>query len=327
MMMQKRYASTNIFLRLSLLLLLLLLALVACGGSDEAIEESGEADTSELDETSDSEAIADGDIGATGSEEDSGEIPPTPEPGSKVASSRATPNPASADLLTDNPSSSIARIESGETAVALSLDLLLLIDTTGSMADELSHLQASLPDFLTRLTEIPNVASLRLGMVTYGDQGKQESVQAYDFSENSTLFAENVASLTAVGGGDYPEAMNLGFYQAVNGMDWQTDATKILILLGDAPPQANNPDESTYEETGRLASAQNIIIFTIGSDGLDAASSAIYEQVAQNGNGRFYFISDMPDTDFGRTTAVYPMDQLTIILTEIVQEVLDTQVP
>lgn len=115
-MMRKKYSSTYKPLRLILFLSLFLLLLAACGGADvdEAVENIGESDASDVDNTTDSETIEDENIDATGSEEDSGEIPPTPEPGSKVESPR-TPSdePISANLTT-----LANRIESGETAVS-----------------------------------------------------------------------------------------------------------------------------------------------------------------------------------------------------------------
>ncbi|MBK7894466.1 MAG: VWA domain-containing protein [Anaerolineaceae bacterium] len=312
----------------NLFLLLLLLLLAACGGGavDEAVEEVTDTGASEVTDTSDSEAIEDGNIGATGSEEDSGELPPTPIPGSKVETSRATAVPPDSALITANPTPA-NRGESEGTAVSPPLDLVLLIDTTGSMANELSSLQADLPDWITNLTALSAEGTMRLGLVAYGDAGKQDPVQLFALTENRALFAENLATLTAVGGGDYPEDLNAGFYQAVTSLDWRPNALKLLILLGDAPPQSAAASTASFEQTSALAAGQNITLVTIGSDGLDAVGAAIYEQIAQTGNGRFYFISDDPLNRVAGATAVYPTAQLPTALAEIVQEVLNAQLP
>ncbi|WP_420641703.1 vWA domain-containing protein [Candidatus Leptofilum sp.] len=327
MMIRENKFFSHKILRLNLLLLFFLLLLAACGGADESVEDSGEADTSTTDDSSDSEAIGDSDIGATGSEEDSGEIPPTPEPGSKVETARSTPDPASSGLIAANPNSPADRIESVETAVTTPLDLVLLVDVTGSMASEIIHLQASLPELTTDLSALSELATLRLGLVTYRDQGKTDTTQLFDFTEDASLFANQIASLTAVGGGDYPEAVASGLDQAVFNLDWRTDSTKLLIIIGDAPPHTQNANALTYEETSQLAAEQNIFIYTIGSDGLDDAGAAIYQQIAQNGNGRFLFVTDNPENTVGEATAVYPTSQLYAVIIEIVQEVLNAQVP
>ncbi|WP_420628400.1 vWA domain-containing protein [Candidatus Leptofilum sp.] len=327
MMIREQHSATTTFFRLSLLLLLFLLLLAACGGADEAVEEAGDADTSEIDDTSDSETIEDGDIGATGSEEDSGEIPPTPEPGSKVEEARSTPIPASADAIAANPAPPADRVEAENTAVLPNLDLVFLIDVTGSMSNELSQLQANLPDFVNHLATLSATVNLRLGLVMYRDQGKLDASQLFDFTEDTALFADQLATLTAVGGGDYAEAMNDGLYQAVTRLSWRTESAKLLIIVGDAPPRATDANAPTFEETSTIAAEQDIIIYTVGSDGLDAEGVATYQQIAQIGNGRFYFVSDNPEVNVNGATAVYPTSQLTTIVVEIVQEVLDAQIP
>lgn len=319
--MQKQPIVTKKNLHLSLLFVLFLLLLAACGGADEAIEEAGEADTTETDTATDAETIDDGDVSATGSEEDSGELPPTPQPVGKVETVRATPNPAGSELIAANPTAPANRIETESTAVPL--DVALLIDGTGSMANELANLQASLPSLAADLATLSESTDLRLGLVAYRDQEKLAAVQIFDFTEDTAAFVETVGNLTAAGGGDYPEAVADGFNQAVSGLNWQAEANKLLIILGDAPPQPN----SNFVNSSQQAATQNITIFTIGSDGLDATGAAVFAQVAQNGNGRFLFITDNPETSPGETTAVYPTSQLGSALIEIIREVLDAQAP
>ncbi|MCA9917405.1 MAG: VWA domain-containing protein, partial [Anaerolineales bacterium] len=147
------------------------------------------------------------------------------------------------------------------------------------------------------------------------------------FTEDIALFADQIAELTAVGGGDYPEALNEGFYQAVTNLAWRSEATKLLLILGDAPPEANNTNTPSYEETSRIAAEQNITIFTFGSDGLNTEGAFIFEQIALSGNGRFYFITDNPENSHGGATAVYVTNQLPALLLEVVQEMLNEQVP
>lgn len=311
------------------LLLLLLLFLAACGGGEEngAVESVEESGPSEADDTTDSEAIEDGNIEATGSEEDSGEIPPTPNPGSKVDAPRATPVATGSALIAADEAPQANRVESEETAVPPALDLVLLIDVTGSMANELAQLQTDLADLLTTLATLPEITTLRLGLATYRDQSKLDAVQIFALTEDIALFSNQIEELTAVGGGDYPEALNEGLYQAVSSLDWHPESIKLLLILGDAPPQTATTNVPTYEQTSTLAAEQNITISTIGSDGLNATGITVFAQIAQIGNGRFYFISDNLDNNVNGATAVYPTSQLTTLIFDIVQEGLNAQVP
>ncbi len=308
------------------ILLLLLLLLAACGGSvDEAVEDIADSDTSDVTDINDSETIEDSNVNATGSEEDSGELPPTPEPGSKVGATRITTEASGSELIAAN-GTPVNRGEAANTAVSRPLDLLFLVDTTGSMTNELNALQAALPDLVDHLTTLFARENLHLGLVTYGDQGKQAPVQMFEFTDDSRLFTETLASLTAVGGGDYPEDLNEGLYQAVTGMAWRSEANKLLILFGDAPPQAATDPARSFVPASLLAAEQGIRLVVIGSDGLDAAGEAIFQQIAQTGNGRFYLISDNPENS-SSATAVYAPAHLPTLLTEIVEEVLNEQAP
>ena len=229
----KKFSKAQIW---SGLFIVLLLLLAACGGSsDEPVQDTSETDTGAIDDTTDSEAIADEAIDAKGSGEDRGELPPPPDTGSKRDAPRATPNViASGDTAVTTPTPPANRIDSGQTTATRQLDLVLLLDATGSMADELNILQTGLDEIAAELTSLPNDNTLRYGFVIYRDQAKSDSVQLFGLTSDWTLFAENLMAVTAVGGGDYPENLHGGLVQAVSSMNWDPEAVHLIILLGDA---------------------------------------------------------------------------------------------
>jgi hypothetical protein len=90
------------------------------------------------------------------------------------------------------------------------LDLALIVDTTGSMCDELAYLQAELRDVIQAVvsnTDVaPNVDDIRLAILLYKDEGDSYVVQTTRFTNvDSAILA--FSSQTCSGGGDYPEAM------------------------------------------------------------------------------------------------------------------------
>ncbi|MCP4416798.1 MAG: VWA domain-containing protein [Chloroflexi bacterium] len=305
--------------------LLFVLFLTACGGSDEAaIEETTDTDTSAVDEATDSESVTDSGISASGSEEDSGSLPPTPEPGSKVTITRSSTTGA------DSPETAVAtpvnRIETQTTASQI--DIVLLIDASGSMSKELNHLKTGLDMIANQLETLPDSITLRYGFVIYRDPEKTNGSQIFNLTDNWSLFSDNLLLVTAVGGGDYAEDLNDGLHQAVQSMNWQTDATvKLIILLGDAPPHLHDPEAIPTDETARLAAEQNITIFTIGSDGLNEQGEVIYRQIAQMSNGRFIHITTSPESSQTISDTVYETADLPIAIIDIVQEVLNEQLP
>ncbi len=322
----KRFRSARILL---CLLIVLFTLLTACGGSsDEAVEDTSETDAGAVDDTTESEAIEDNGSEATGSEEDSGELPPTPSTGNKVDAPRATPNVIASNntaVVTQTPPAN--RSDSTQTTATRQLDLVFLLDATGSMVDELNILQTELDVIAAELTSLPNNITLRYGFVVYRDQEKSDFIQMFDLTNDWVLFTENLNAISAVGGGDYPENLSGGLYQAVTNMNWHPEVDRLVILLGDAPPHLNTGATVPLEETLQKAAEQNITIFTVGSDGLNATGVAIYQQIAEAGNGRFILVSHNPENISLNAPVVQPVSNLANVLVEIILEVLNEGAP
>jgi len=313
---------------LSLLLVLLLLLAACAGGADEAVEETSETDAGTVDNGAESEAIEDGNIEATGSEEDSGELPPTPVTGSKTGASRATPNViASSDTAVATQTPPANRSDTEQTTATRQLDIVFLLDGTGSMKDELDTLKIGLDDLADELAFLPDDLTLRYGFVVYRDQPNSDSIQLFGLTDNWSLFAENLMAVTAVGGGDYPENLNGGFYQAVTSINWNPEADRLLILIGDAPPHLGVVEPVLYDETMVMAAEQNITIYTVGSDGLNETGLQIYQQISEMGNGRFIFVSQNPENTQANASDVQPITNLANVLFDIVLEVLNEEAP
>jgi hypothetical protein len=89
------------------------------------------------------------------------------------------------------------------------LDLALIVDTTGSMCDELAYLQAELRDIVQTVvgnTDVAPNVDVRLAILLYKDEGEIYVVQTTRFTDvDSAILA--LSSQTCGGGGDYPEAM------------------------------------------------------------------------------------------------------------------------
>lgn len=312
-----------------MVLFVLLVFLTACGGgTDEAVEDTSGTDTGAVEDGADTEAIADDNPSATGSEEDSGELPPTPETGSKVSATRITPaQVADTDTAVATTTPPANRINSENPSTGSTIDLVLVIDATGSMAPELNQLHASLDEVAAGFATLPGSPTLRFGYVIYRDKSKEESTQRFPLTDNWNLFAENLLTVTAVSGGDYPEDVTSGLYQAIANMNWQPDATKLLILLGDAPPQSGDQTAPTLPDTAALATERGITIYTIGSDGLDEAGTAVFQQIAQAHNGRYIYLTDTPEALPSDATTVYPITDLPTLLVDIVAEIADALSP
>ncbi|MGN0732128.1 MAG: vWA domain-containing protein [Treponema sp.] len=120
-------------------------------------------------------------------------------------------------------------------------DIVFAIDATGSMKDDIQKLKEKwLPALVEGLKEFNDV---RLGLVFYRDYGDNFfanglPVKYYDFTSDVQAFVKNVRSLRIIGseGGDIPEAVYEALYASMEFFKWRADASKKVILIGDAEP-------------------------------------------------------------------------------------------
>lgn len=77
--------------------------------------------------------------------------------------------------------------------------------------------------------------ALRLGLIGFRDIGDQFVTKPFPFTTDISVMKKNLNSLVADGGGDGPEAVAEALDEALLS-EWRVDATKLVILITDAPP-------------------------------------------------------------------------------------------
>ena len=171
------------------------------------------------------------------------------------------------------------------------LDVLFLLDATGSMEDEIVQLKATLLSVSSRIADLPARPDLRFGMVTYRDRGDEFVTRVYDFKSDVAQFLDSIRGVEATGGGDTPESLNEALHDAVHEPEWRLgDAIRLVFLLADAPPHLDYQQDYDYAVEMAQAHRRGIKIFSIASSGLDPQGEYIFRQIAQHTMGRFIFI-------------------------------------
>jgi hypothetical protein len=120
------------------------------------------------------------------------------------------------------------------------LDLVFVLDTTGSMGDELGYLKAEVRSISEAVRQRFPQVEQRYALVCYRDEnsGDEYVTRKFDFTPDLDAFRDHVAAQSAAGGGDLPEAMQRGLEQAVT-LQWRdADTARVLFLVADAPPHA-----------------------------------------------------------------------------------------
>ncbi|MBI4616687.1 MAG: VWA domain-containing protein [Planctomycetes bacterium] len=205
---------------------------------------------------------------------------------------------------------------------AVDLDLLFLLDTTGSMGDEIARVQATLLSITDRIRKLEGNPRIRYGMVLYRDLWDEYVTRRFGFTDDVEAFDKALHEVSANGGGDGPEAMNMGLFAAVDQMDWGKESLRLAFLVADASPHMDYTDDVPYPTTLKSAVARGIKIFPTAASGLEPVGSYVYRQIAQFTLARFLFIEYGGSGATHGVEGSYAQNNLDDIVVRIVREEL-----
>ncbi len=201
-------------------------------------------------------------------------------------------------------------------------DLLLAIDTTGSMGDEINYLKSELRSILADIRRSHPGLDIRLGLVAYKDEGDVYVTRTHPFVSSLDAMQSNLQALYAEGGGDYPEAMDLALARAVS-QDWRPDAVKSLLLVADAPPHDRNIGKAW--RAAEAARAKRIQIVPVAASGVADVAEYVMRAMAAATQSRYIFLTD--DSGIGNPHATPAVDCFLVTrLDRLVRRVLDSQI-
>ena len=169
------------------------------------------------------------------------------------------------------------------------IDVAFILDTTGSMSEEIASVKATIAKVASGLGE-GNV-KVRIGLVEFKDRGDAFVTRVHPFSKDVKGFAARVAGISAGGGGDTPESVNEGIHVALTGLDWQDRSVgRFAFLVGDAPPHLDYQQDYSYAVDMKSAAHRGIQIFTIAASGMDVVGQVVWRQIAQYTNAANMFV-------------------------------------
>jgi hypothetical protein len=182
---------------------------------------------------------------------------------------------------------------------SLRLDVLFLLDATGSMGDEITQIQNTLASIAARIDGIEPRPELRFGLVAYRDRGDEYVTRVYDFTPDVALFQQLLASVRADGGGDTPESLNEGLHRALQDVHWAEDAVRLAFLVADAPPHLDYQQDYDYIQEARQAVAKGVKIYTIAASNTDDQAEYVFRQLSQQTLAHFIFLTYQPGQEAG----------------------------
>lgn len=175
-------------------------------------------------------------------------------------------------------------------ADGMALDVVFLLDTTGSMGDELERIKTSLLAVADKLRGKRADLKLRFAAVAYKDINDDYVTMAHPFTDDTAAFNTAMKALSAGGGGDLPESLNQGLSRVAWGLQWRPEAAKVVFLVADAAPQMRFKGDVLYGDSAVRAVGLGIRVHSVAASGLDPLGTLVLRQIAQLTRGKFIFI-------------------------------------
>jgi len=168
------------------------------------------------------------------------------------------------------------------------VDLVFVLDTTGSMSGLIHTAKEKIWSIATTMASAQPTPEIRIGLVAYRDRGDQYVTQVVNLSDDLDSVYATLMDFVADGGGDGPESVNKALYDAVHGMSWSQGehAYRVIFLVGDAPPHMDY-NEVQYPQIAASAFEKGIVINTIQCGDLPM-TLAPWTQIASLGRGSFF---------------------------------------
>ncbi len=204
------------------------------------------------------------------------------------------------------------------------LDLMLMIDTTGSMGDELTYIQKELQDVVERVEKQYANSDLHLSVNFYRDEGDAYVVRSFEFTDDINKAITDLRQQFAEGGGDYPEAVIDALDNAVNDHSWREKSTKLCFFVLDAPPHLG--EGKKLAKLTASAAEKGIRIIPVASSGVDTETEFLCRTMAMATGGTYVFLTDhsgVGGSHLEPTIGDYEVEMLNDMLVRITGEYME----
>lgn len=176
-------------------------------------------------------------------------------------------------------------------AQQIPLDILFVLDTTGSMGEEIQRLKTTIEMINLNLTSLSSQPKVRFGMVLYKDRVDEYITKTIPLTESLDKFQASLNKVKASGGGDHPEDLQSALMDSMKKIDWNNDGIRLAFIITDAPPHIDYGQQYTYVDAAQEARQKGIKMFSVGTGGLNIMGEYILRQISQYTYGRYIFLT------------------------------------
>ncbi|MDR1540406.1 MAG: S-layer homology domain-containing protein [Clostridiales bacterium] len=187
-------------------------------------------------------------------------------------------------LRLSNQAAPSATLTASPTAPLGAADIVFVIDSTGSMGDEIANVAENIKSFADQIANFFNV-NANFALVEYKDisyEGLGSTVVHKNGTSNWRSDVEDfkvaVENLIASGGGDSDETAIDGL-ETARRLDWRQDSSKFIILVTDANYKGiNRYGIESMDDMASLLKGDAISAFVITTDAQEASYRSLYSE-------------------------------------------------
>ncbi|MCB9669817.1 MAG: VWA domain-containing protein [Alphaproteobacteria bacterium] len=167
------------------------------------------------------------------------------------------------------------------------VDMVFVVDTTGSMGGLLEGAKATIWQILDTVVSQEPRPLVRVGFVAYRDRGDAYVTRTFAPTDDLDAAHAFLTGLQPDGGGDTPESMAAGMQEALDGFQWSGGdrAFRTLFVVADAPDHPYR-DQVSARTLAERAAQRGIVVNTVLC-GTEASARSDLAALARIGGGAF----------------------------------------
>ncbi len=186
--------------------------------------------------------------------------------------------------------SGLLGINAHSNANAPKIEIAFVIDSTGSMHDEIHVVRSKINEILNRTMNATPRPVVSIAVIDYKDTDDEYITRRFKFTSDLNSLRRHLNSINARGGGDYEESVTSALIKAIETLQWsKREASKMIFLIADAP--AHKKNKYKFPAIIKSANKKAISIYTIACSGLDKSGVKSFKFLSKNTNAIFSYLS------------------------------------
>ena len=211
----------------------------------------------------------------------------------------------------------------GESKLYKDTEIMFIVDTTGSMSDEMLFLQSEFSAIAREVGGINGVDAdnVKFAVSFYRDEGDDYVTKHNDFTSDVSALQKALNNEEADGGGDFPEAVAQVLSETITDGKWSKDSVKLAFLIFDAPPHEGT--DKKLMEAAKAAGEKGIRIVPIVSSGSDRETELFARSLAIMSGGTYVFLTDDSGIGGGHLEPIigdYKVEKLYDIIIRVIND-------